>query len=63
MISEQERAAFVLRHYEDLDLKAIAEIMDVTVGSVKSYLFRGIRKIRKELADFRGLSPAEVTYE
>ena len=62
-ISEQERAAFILRHYEELDLKSIAEIMEVSVGSVKSYLFRGIRKIRKELADFRGLTPAEVNYE
>jgi RNA polymerase sigma-70 factor (ECF subfamily) len=62
-ITEQERAAFVLRHYEELDLKSIAEVMEISVGSVKSYLFRGIRKIRRELAGFQGPSPAEVNYE
>jgi len=62
-VSKQEREAFVLRHYEELDLKSIAEAMDVSVGSVKSYLFRGIRKVRKELAGMRGLAPSEVRYE
>ncbi len=60
-VSERERTAFVLRYYEDLDLKSIAEIMDISVGSVKSYLFRGVQKLQKELADFRGGSLTEVT--
>ncbi|MHB8054844.1 MAG: RNA polymerase sigma factor [Candidatus Aminicenantales bacterium] len=60
-VSERERTAFVLRYYEDLDLKSIAEIMDISVGAVKSYLFRGIQKLQKELADFHGGSLAEVT--
>jgi len=63
LVSERERAVFILRHYEELDLKSIAEILQISVGSAKIYLFRGLRKIRKELADFRGPAPTEVSYE
>jgi RNA polymerase sigma-70 factor (ECF subfamily) len=62
-VTSQERAAFVLRHYEELDLKSIAETMEVSVGAVKSYLSRGIRKIRRELADFHSPAPVKVGYE
>lgn len=62
-VSERERTVFVLRHYEELDLKSIAEILQISVGTVKIYHFRGLRKIRKELADFRGPAPTEVSYE
>jgi RNA polymerase sigma-70 factor (ECF subfamily) len=48
-VSERERAAFILRHYHDLDLKEIAETMGISMGAVKSYLFRAVRKLRKEL--------------
>lgn len=62
-ISAQERSAFVLRHYHDLMLKDIAEAMNISVGTVKSYLFRGIRKLQKELATYRGTSGLEVNHE
>jgi RNA polymerase sigma-70 factor (ECF subfamily) len=48
-ISAQERAVFVLRHYEDLKLGDIAETLNISIGSVKSYLFRAIKKIQDEL--------------
>jgi RNA polymerase sigma-70 factor (ECF subfamily) len=49
-ITRNERAVFVLRHYMDLPLKEIAEIRNVSTGTVKSLLFRAIRKLRKELS-------------
>lgn len=49
-ISKRERAAFVLRHYHDLKLKEIAESLGVSLGAAKSYLFRALRKLQKELA-------------
>jgi len=52
-VSPQEKAVFLLRHYEDLSLKEIAESLDLTVGSVKSYLFRAVRKLRTELVPYR----------
>ncbi len=50
-VSERERAAFILRHYHDLKLKEIAEALGISLGSAKSYLFRSLRKLQKELAD------------
>lgn len=49
-VSSQERAVFLLRHYNDLMLDEIADTLQISVGSVKSYLFRCIRKLQRELA-------------
>lgn len=48
-VSPQEKAVFLLRHYDQLMLKEIAETLHLSVGSVKSYLFRAVRKLQKEL--------------
>jgi len=50
-VSERERAVFILRHYHDLKVKEIALALGVSLGAAKSYLFRSIRKLQKELAD------------
>ena len=52
-LTQQERTVFVLRHYHDLPLKQIAETMQIAEGTVKSYLFRAIRRLQKQLAPFR----------
>jgi DNA-directed RNA polymerase specialized sigma24 family protein len=49
--SERERAVFVLRHYHDLKIREIAQTLGITLGSVKSYLFRSIQKLQKALGD------------
>ena len=49
-ISERERTAFLLRFDHGLNLQEIADVLDVSVGSVKSYLFRSGRKLRRELS-------------
>jgi RNA polymerase sigma-70 factor (ECF subfamily) len=48
-VSPQEKAVFLLRHYEDLMLKDIAEALGLSLGSVKSYLFRAVKKLQREL--------------
>ena len=53
-LSERQRTAIVLRFYEDLPEKAIAEAMGVSVGTVKSTLSRGMERLRVVLG-------AEVT--
>jgi RNA polymerase sigma-70 factor (ECF subfamily) len=50
-ISTRERAVFVLRHYQGLRVKEIAEALGISLGSAKSYLFRALRKLQKELAE------------
>ena len=51
-ISPRERVVFVMCHYNGLKLKETAEILDVTLGTVKSLLFRAIKKLRKEISPF-----------
>lgn len=49
----QQRAAFVLRHYESFKISEIAAIMNCTDGTVKNYLFRATRKLRSALKDLK----------
>ncbi len=49
-ITEREKAVFILRHYEDLPLRDIADILKIAEGTVKSLLFRAVRKLRSELS-------------
>jgi len=62
-VSPQEKAVFLLRHYEDLMLKDIASTLGLSIGSVKSYLFRAVRKLQKELAATPAVSPSEISHE
>jgi RNA polymerase sigma-70 factor (ECF subfamily) len=48
-VSERERAVVILRHYHGLKLKEIAASLGITLGAAKSYLFRALRKLEKEL--------------
>lgn len=63
VVSARERAVFTLRHYEGLPLNDIAEALDLSVGSVKSYLFRAVKKIQRELASWGARPSAEVSHE
>lgn len=58
-LTERQRTVFTLRHYEDLSLAEIAQILNLDTGSVKAHLFRAIGKLREELKDlyFRGTDP------
>jgi len=48
-LPEEYRTAVVLSDLEGLPYQEIAEMMDVPVGTVKSRLFRGRRKLQKVL--------------
>ncbi len=52
-LAPRQRSVFVLRHYHDLSLKEIARIMGLSVGTVKSQLFRAIRRLQQELAFYK----------
>jgi RNA polymerase sigma-70 factor (ECF subfamily) len=53
VLSPRERAVFVLRHYQQLKLREIASVLDVSEGTVKSVLFRALRRLRKALSFYR----------
>ncbi len=63
VVSPREKAVFLLRHYEDLALGDIADALGLSVGSVKSYLFRAVRKLRKELLPAGAAAGMEVSRE
>jgi RNA polymerase sigma-70 factor (ECF subfamily) len=48
-LPEKQRSALILREYEQLDYKEIAKILDASISSVKSLLFRGRANIKAEL--------------
>mgnify|MGYP001209348543 CR=1 FL=1 len=62
-VSPQEKAVFLLRHYDDLMLKDIASSLGLSLGSVKSYLFRAVRKLQKELGGPALISGVETPHE
>lgn len=48
-LPEKQRSALILREYEQLDYKQIAQILNSSVSSVKSLLFRGRANIKDQL--------------
>lgn len=50
-LPERQRTALVLRFYQDLSERDIAEAMDVSQGTVKSSISRGLDRLRAELGE------------
>ncbi len=50
-LSARQRAVFTLRHYEEMSLEEIGQILGLDVGTVKAHMFRAIAKLRVELRD------------
>ncbi|MFO7769107.1 MAG: sigma-70 family RNA polymerase sigma factor [bacterium] len=51
VLSENQKQAFVLRYYQEMDIEAIAAIMGCKESTVRQHLFRASHKLRDELAD------------
>jgi RNA polymerase sigma-70 factor (ECF subfamily) len=62
-ISPKERSVFVMRHYNELKIREIAEILNVSPGTVKALFYRATRKLRKELAFYLGYPGLEASDE
>lgn len=50
-LSKEDKAVIELKYFEDLKLTDIAEILGENVSTVKSRLYRALKKLRLELAD------------
>lgn len=53
----RQRAAIVLRYYEDLSEAQTAEVMGCAVGTVKSQVSHGLRRLREQMGDRVALLP------
>jgi RNA polymerase sigma factor (sigma-70 family) len=49
VLPERQRAAIVLRFYEDLSEARVAELLSCPTGTVKSLVSRGLKRLRAEL--------------
>lgn len=50
-LPEKERKAVILREYNDLEYREIAEILGCPIGSVKILIFRARQRLRERLKD------------
>jgi RNA polymerase sigma-70 factor, ECF subfamily len=48
-LSDMERTAFVMRHYEGCDIEQIACMLGIRENAAKQCVFRAVQKLRREL--------------
>lgn len=48
-LEKKDKAVVVLRYYEDMKLEEIAEVLEENLSTVKSRLYRSMKKLRLEL--------------
>ena len=51
-LSPKQREVFVLRHWDGLQIKEIANVIGRSEGTVKAHLFHAVRNLRKQLAGY-----------
>ena len=51
MLPDSDKAVILLKYFEDKKLEEIAEILDENISTVKSRLYRSMKKLRNSLAD------------
>jgi RNA polymerase sigma factor (sigma-70 family) len=54
-LPRRQRAALVLRYYEDLDYNQIAAVLGCTVGTARSHVHRALDALRVELSRRDGI--------
>jgi len=59
-LTQQERTAFVLRHYEGLSIEEISGTLGINNNAAKHSVFRAVQKLRKALAPLRGPTGATI---
>ena len=62
-LSSQQKTIFRLRHYENLSLEEIADLLGLRAGTVRAHLFRAIHKVRRELAAWRSQGGSDETLQ
>ncbi len=51
-LTEKQRTVFILTYVEGFKIRQVSDMLNISQGTVKSLLFRTVRKLRKELKDF-----------
>lgn len=50
-LGDKDRMVIQLRFFEDMKLEEIAQVLDENVGTVKSRLYRGMKKLRLKMEE------------
>lgn len=53
-ITEKQRLIFVMKHYNNLEYKEIAQILRISVGTVKSLHFKATQNLRALMTPYMG---------
>lgn len=56
-LGERQRLIFVMKHYNGLQYKEIAELLHISVGTVKSLHFKAVQNMKKLLSPQLGIQP------
>jgi RNA polymerase sigma-70 factor (ECF subfamily) len=49
-LDEAHGSCIMLRYFEEMSVKEIAQILDISEGTVKSRLFYGVKKLEQKMA-------------
>jgi RNA polymerase sigma-70 factor, ECF subfamily len=52
-LSQRQQEVFALRYVDEWSTEEVAEMLGITTGSVKRYLFRAVQHLRRALGDRR----------
>jgi RNA polymerase sigma-70 factor (ECF subfamily) len=52
-LSQRQQEVFALRYVDEWSTEEVAEMLGITTGSVKRYLFRAVHHLRRALGDRR----------
>lgn len=50
-LGEQEKEVIILRYYHDYTIKAIADLLELPLGTVKTILYRSLKKLRQQVKE------------
>ena len=59
-LSDNERTAFVLRHFEGMPVEEIGRTLGIQVNAAKHTIFRAVRKLRDHLEPFVRSTPCNT---
>lgn len=62
-LTQRQRSIFVLRHFQNLKLQEIAEILEIPIGTVKATLHQSLMKLRVLLVGAVQEEPSAVPQE
>jgi RNA polymerase sigma-70 factor (ECF subfamily) len=53
-LAERQRTIFLMRHVNEMKNEEIAEVLNISIGTVKSLHFKALRKLRTLMAPYLG---------